>query len=78
MRSVDCRGLPPRSPGSWFWTRGMAPRSCFPPVPPRDDSGRWHIQYGSLDNVTGDIYTDGACRKAWYWPEATRAGWGFV
>eukprot|EP00959_Pyramimonas_sp_CCMP1952_P413999 8673958-Pyramimonas_sp.AAC.1 len=50
----------------------------MPPVPRRDDSGRWHIQHGPLDLVTGGIYADGACRKVWYWLEANRAGWGFI
>eukprot|EP00959_Pyramimonas_sp_CCMP1952_P305440 6391710-Pyramimonas_sp.AAC.1 len=28
--------------------------------------------------ATGKIFTDGACQKAWFWPEATRADWGFA
>eukprot|EP00959_Pyramimonas_sp_CCMP1952_P157472 3293277-Pyramimonas_sp.AAC.1 len=28
--------------------------------------------------ASGVIFTDGACNKFWYWPEASRAGWGFA
>eukprot|EP00959_Pyramimonas_sp_CCMP1952_P230842 4825644-Pyramimonas_sp.AAC.1 len=28
--------------------------------------------------VTGKTSMDGACQKAWFWQEATRAGWGLA
>eukprot|EP00959_Pyramimonas_sp_CCMP1952_P367554 7698708-Pyramimonas_sp.AAC.1 len=62
---------------SMLWSSGLVPRSCFPSLPPRDCTGRWHTQYGDPQGITGNVYTDGACQRMWYWPEATRAGWGF-
>eukprot|EP00959_Pyramimonas_sp_CCMP1952_P066983 1398776-Pyramimonas_sp.AAC.1 len=43
----------------------------------RGDSCGWHIQYGNPQGMTGATYTDGACSKMWYWPDAAKAGWGF-
>eukprot|EP00959_Pyramimonas_sp_CCMP1952_P408897 8569218-Pyramimonas_sp.AAC.1 len=34
--------------------------------------------YGDCQVITGHVFSDGACRKYHYWPEASRAGWGFV
>eukprot|EP00959_Pyramimonas_sp_CCMP1952_P368746 7723983-Pyramimonas_sp.AAC.1 len=28
--------------------------------------------------LSGVVYTDGARKRFWYWPEAARAGWGFT
>eukprot|EP00959_Pyramimonas_sp_CCMP1952_P225343 4712695-Pyramimonas_sp.AAC.1 len=28
--------------------------------------------------ISGVVYTDGACKRFWYWPEAARAEWGFA
>ena len=61
-----------------MWDRALVGRSWFPPLPPRDTSSRWHIQYGDPQGITGMIFTDGACRRVWYWPESARAGWGFA
>eukprot|EP00959_Pyramimonas_sp_CCMP1952_P433095 9069117-Pyramimonas_sp.AAC.1 len=61
LSDLDDKGLPPKVVGSWFWDRGLCPRSCFPPVPPKDNSGRWIVNYGTADMASGVVFTDGAC-----------------
>eukprot|EP00959_Pyramimonas_sp_CCMP1952_P412073 8634809-Pyramimonas_sp.AAC.1 len=78
VSSLDARGLSPREVGSWFWDRGLCPRSCFPPLPRKGDSGSWRVRYGQVDMISGVVYADGACTRFWFWPEAARAGWGFA
>eukprot|EP00959_Pyramimonas_sp_CCMP1952_P058722 1226200-Pyramimonas_sp.AAC.1 len=65
-----------KAAGTWLWGRGhLCPRSCISSLPPRDDTGRWHVMYGPADTITGTAYTDGTSRIRQSWPEAVRAGW---
>eukprot|EP00959_Pyramimonas_sp_CCMP1952_P138048 2889629-Pyramimonas_sp.AAC.1 len=72
---IDRRGFPACDIGSWFRDRGLVGRSCLPELPARGNSGRWHVLYGSPEGIPGRIYTDGACRRIWYWPGSARSKW---
>eukprot|EP00959_Pyramimonas_sp_CCMP1952_P241774 5053078-Pyramimonas_sp.AAC.1 len=75
MSHIRTDGFPTQARDSMLRSSGLVSRSCFPPLPPRDCTGHWRIQYGGPQGITGSIYTDGARQRMWYWPEATRAGW---
>ena len=68
-------------PGDLLYTRALYPNSSLPALPARDDSGAWHYDRGARAEqlvVTGQVFTDGSCRKLLCWDIAARAGWGFV
>ena len=59
----------------------LGSRSMSQELLPAVAKERWlgtmaHIVWKST-GLTGEVYTDGACRKFWFWPEAARAGWVF-
>eukprot|EP00959_Pyramimonas_sp_CCMP1952_P451450 9452078-Pyramimonas_sp.AAC.1 len=62
MSHICTDGLPMQARDSMLWSSGLVSRSCFPPLPPRDCTGHWHIQYRDPQGITGNIYTDGACQ----------------
>eukprot|EP00959_Pyramimonas_sp_CCMP1952_P119903 2507058-Pyramimonas_sp.AAC.1 len=66
-------------PADLFFTRGLLPRDCLPVVPPPHLHEIWRYAYGGgQQDITGEIYTDGAGRTHIGWPEAARAGWGIA